>query len=83
MKRQERPTKHRCLSRDGSKVTPLSARQKQITLMRFECKTKEAIAEELGVSIHTVRNIMATVYSKTGASSLLELYIMNEEQGFV
>lgn len=61
----------------------LTKRQKQIALMRFKGMTVKAIADELGRSPKTVKNLIAVIYDKTGVNSVIELYKLDLKTGLV
>ena len=61
----------------------LTERQKQIAMMRFDGKTVEAIATELGRSSKTIKNTISAIYAKVGVNSVIELYKLDRKTGIV
>ena len=52
----------------------LTKREKEIFTLAKSGLSNRQIADQLGISCHTVENIMSCVYDKTGFDSRLELY---------
>ncbi len=51
----------------------LAPRERQVVQCVAEGYTNREIALQLGISVHTVRNTLATVFIKTGASNRVVL----------
>jgi DNA-binding CsgD family transcriptional regulator len=68
----------------GPVIHMLAPRERQVVQCVAEGYTNREIALLLGISAHTVRNTLATVFIKTGASSrvvLTRLYLTGTLDG--
>jgi DNA-binding CsgD family transcriptional regulator len=54
----------------------LSRRQKEVVLLSLTGKTAKRIAEDLGLSVHTVRDHFQLIYKKLGIRGREELMAM-------
>jgi DNA-binding CsgD family transcriptional regulator len=52
---------------------PLSKRERELVIQIMRGKSDKEIALELGISIHTVRNSLSTIFVKAGVCSRLQL----------
>lgn len=65
-------------------IQTLAPRERQVVQCVAEGYTNREIALQLGISAHTVRNILATVFIKTGVSNrvvLARLYLTGSMEG--
>ena len=73
--------------RAGSEEKPgleqLTKREQGVLELLAQGLGNEQIARELGLSRHTVRNYVATIYSKLGVRSRAEAVIWARERGFI
>ena len=69
--------------RDRSTVPILSARELQIVAGLARGLTNRAIAEELYLSVHTVRNHIQRICRRLGASTRLEVVVIAAREGLV
>jgi DNA-binding NarL/FixJ family response regulator len=58
---------------DASRADELSPREQAITKKLLEGPTASEIANELGISFHTVRTHIRNIYIKTGVANRIEL----------
>lgn len=65
------------------RIAGLTARERDIvaTMVRLSGAKQIAVAEALGMSEHTLRNHLTTIYSKLGLHGRLELHIFASEHG--
>ncbi len=69
---------------DGeSRRTPLTERERDVLALVAEGLSNAAIADRLAVSVHTVRNHIASLSGKLGAHSKLEALSIAVRQGLV
>ena len=59
--------------RETSRISSLSAREREIAMLYARGQTSREIADELCISPTTVRNHVATIYRKLGIGSKMEL----------
>ncbi len=57
----------------SSTAVPLSTRELQVVRHAAQGKTNRAIAQELGLSEHTVKNYLFRAFDKLGVSNRIEL----------
>ena len=69
--------------RDRAVVPMLSARELQIVAGLARGLTNRAIAEELYLSVHTVRNHIQRICRRLGASTRLEVVVIAAREGLV
>ncbi len=74
---------HRDRDRDRATVPVLSARELQIVAGLARGLTNRAIAEELYLSVHTVRNHIQRICRRLGASTRLEVVVIAAREGLV
>ena len=67
----------------GRTGTPLTDREREVLALVSEGLSNAAIADRLAVSIHTVRNHIASLSAKLGAHSKLEALSIAVHQGLV
>lgn len=67
----------------GRPATMLTPREREVLELLAEGLTNAAIAERLTVSVHTVRNHVANLSAKLGASSKLEALSIAVRQGLL
>jgi DNA-binding CsgD family transcriptional regulator len=60
---------------------PLSKREIELAALIGAAMSNQQIAAALGISIHTVKNHIANIFGKLGASSRLEVALYAREQG--
>lgn len=65
----------------AEKYNLLSKREKQVLLGVAEGRTNHDIGRQLGVSRHTVKNHMQSIFEKLGASNRVELLLVAMGQG--
>ena len=58
---------------DSKRLTPLSAREKEVVRCLIEGLTNREIAQTLVISQHTVKNYMFKIFDKLGVSNRVEL----------
>jgi two-component system nitrate/nitrite response regulator NarL len=66
----------------SSAIPQLSARELQVVKCAARGKTNKAIAEELGLSEHTVKNYMFRAFEKLGVSNRIELLFCLTQGGY-
>ncbi|OGB32987.1 MAG: two-component system response regulator [Burkholderiales bacterium RIFCSPLOWO2_12_FULL_61_40] len=68
---------------DARRIASLTAREREIVLiMVHRAGAKQlAVADELGMSEHTLRNHLTTIYSKLGVRGRLELHVYSTQHG--
>ena len=68
---------------EARRIASLTARERQIvaTLVHNASAKQFAVALELGMSEHTLRNHLTTIYSKLGVRGRLELHVYAAEHG--
>jgi two-component system, NarL family, nitrate/nitrite response regulator NarL len=68
---------------DARRLASLTPREREIVevMVRRADAKQIAIAEDLGMSEHTLRNHLTTVYSKLGVRGRLELHVWATQQG--
>lgn len=68
---------------DAQRIASLTAREREIVLiMVHRAGAKQlAVADELGMSEHTLRNHLTTIYSKLGVRGRLELHVYSTQHG--
>ena len=70
---------------NAARAASLTPREREIvaTLSRLPGAKQLAVADELGMSEHTLRNHLTTIYSKLGVRGRLELHVWAAEHGLV
>lgn len=74
------------VNRDGSRPflsSTLSERELEVLTLLARARSAEQIADELGVSLHTVRNHIRAVLTKLDARSQLEAVVVGVRAGLV
>jgi two-component system response regulator DevR len=72
------------LHRGRGAVQPaLTEREREVLALVAEGRTNAAIAEELTVSVHTIRNHVANLSAKLGATSKLEALAIAVRDGLL
>jgi DNA-binding NarL/FixJ family response regulator len=66
----------------SNESSPLTGREKQVVQSAARGKTNKAIASELGLSEHTVKNCLFHVFEKLGVSNRVELLLTLRGQTF-
>ncbi len=68
---------------DARRIASLTAREREIVvIMVHRAGAKQlAVADELGMSEHTLRNHLTTIYSKLGVRGRLELHVYSTQHG--
>ena len=68
---------------EAKRIASLTARERQIvaTLVHSAGAKQFAVAVELGMSEHTLRNHLTTIYSKLGVRGRLELHVYATTHG--
>lgn len=68
---------------DAQKVQSLTPKERQViqAMIRLRGAKSLAVADELGMSEHTLRNHLTVIYSKLGVHGKLELYVFAIEHG--
>ncbi|WP_298832673.1 response regulator transcription factor [uncultured Piscinibacter sp.] len=66
---------------DAERIASLTPREREIvtTMVRRAGAKQIAVADELGMSEHTLRNHLTTIYSKLGVRGRLELHVFATE----
>ena len=69
---------------DSKRLTPLSAREKEVVRCLIEGLTNREIAQTLVISHHTVKNYMFKIFDKLGVSNRVELVfqVLSRPSGF-
>jgi DNA-binding NarL/FixJ family response regulator len=65
----------------ANNTQPLTARELQVVRRAAQGKTNKAIAKELGLSEHTIKNYLFRTFEKLGVSSRIELLFYLTMQG--
>ena len=75
--------KPRQLDPDALRIASLTPREREIvvTMVHSAGAKQLAVADELGMSEHTLRNHLTTIYSKLGVRGRLELYVFSTRHG--
>jgi len=68
-------------SKGGAEVAELTRRERQVLELIATGRQNDAIARELDLSAQTVRNYVATIYSKIGVGSRAEAVVWARERG--
>ena len=65
------------------RMASLTARERQVVAVMVECTGAKqlAVADKLGMSEHTLRNHLTTIYSKLGVHGRLELHLFATTHG--
>lgn len=68
---------------DAERIASLTPREREIvvTMLRRAGAKQLAVADELGMSDHTLRNHLTTIYSKLGVRGRLELHVYASGRG--
>lgn len=71
------------LDPDAARIASLTARERQIVaaLLNSAGAKQFAVAQQLGMSEHTLRNHLTTIYSKLGVRGRLELHVYGSSHG--
>lgn len=73
----------KALDPDATRIASLTARERQIieALLNSAGAKQFAVAQDLGMSEHTLRNHLTTIYSKLGVRGRLELHVYASSHG--
>ena len=69
--------------RDRQRIASLTPREREIVVTMVHCSGAKqlAVADELNMSEHTLRNHLTTIYDKLGVRGRLELHVFSTTHG--